>query len=221
MNKFNLVMFDMDNTLVSEDTLFLWEQFLDDKGITTTQDKIIRQKLDDNYRQGCLNPEEHFGFEISVIKRIPIHQRLQWINEFFHTKVQAKISKKGLALIEGYKQQKDTKIILITATLSHLALPVAAAAKVDQLIATEGEIYQGEFTGRIDGIACIGKGKIQRYKQWVNENNILPLHTSYYGDSINDVPLLEIVNRPVAVDPDEKLKPIALEKNWEIISLID
>ena len=212
-------MFDMDNTLVSEDTIFLWQEFLDTKGITTDTDRKMRRKLDNDYCQGCLNLEEHFGFEISVIKRIPFAERELWTHEFFQKLVRPKISLKGLELIENYKKQKDTLVLLITATLSYLAQPVATAAKVDQLIATEGEIIDGDFTGRIAGIASIGKGKIERFNSWINDNNILPLHTIYYGDSINDVPLLETVHKPIAVDPDEKLKKIALEKSWEIISL--
>ena len=219
MNKMNIVMFDMDNTLVSEDTVFLWEKFLDRKGITTETDKKFRKKLDDDYWQGCLNLEEHFGFEISVIKRIPVAQRKQWVNEFFHYLVRPKISVKGLKLIEEYKCQKDTLIILITATLSYLAQPVANGANVDHLIATEGEMINGDYTGRIDGIASIGKGKIDRFNSWALTNKISPQHTTYYGDSINDVPLLEVVNKPIAVDPEEKLKKIALTNNWEIISL--
>lgn len=219
MKQMNIVMFDMDNTLVSEDTIFLWQEFLDTKGITTDADRKMRRKLDKDYCQGCLNLEEHFGFEISVIKRIPIAERALWAHEFFHKLVHPKISRKGIELIDDYKKQKDTIVILITATLSYLAQPVATAAKVDQLIATEGEIIDGEFTGRIDGIASIGKGKIERFNSWLTENKISPQHTIYYGDSINDVPLLEIVHKPIAVDPDETLKKIAMEKNWEIISL--
>ncbi len=212
-------MFDMDNTLVSDDTIFLWQEFLDLKGLTTTSDKQIRRKLDDDYCRGCLDLDEHFNFEISVIKRIPISERQQWVHEFFHGHVKPKISSKGIKLIEEYKNQKDTLVILITATISYLAQPVAYATKVDQLIATEGEMINGEYTGRIDGIASIGKGKIDRFNLWLNENNILPQHTIYYGDSINDIPLLETVNRAIAVDPDDHLMTAALEKNWEIISL--
>lgn len=212
-------MFDMDNTLLSEDTILLWEIFLENKGITTSEDKLFREKLDNDYRQGCLNLEEHFGFELSVIKRIPFEERQLWVNEFFHEMVKPNISQKGLILVNEYKQQKNTIVILITATLSFLAQPFATASRVDHLLATEGEIIDNEFTGRISGIASIGEGKIDRFNLWIKENNILPLHTIYYGDSINDVPLLGIVNRPIAVDPDETLKQLALTKNWEIISL--
>lgn len=219
MNEKHVVLFDMDNTLISADTIALWEEFLETKGLTTQEDKLFRSKLERDYWQGCLNIEENFQFELSVLKRIPLQQRNGWLTEFFHNFVKPKVSSTGLHLIQNYKQQPETIVLIISATLSFFVEPVARYTHVDDFIATNAEIHEGDFSGRIVGTASLGTGKIQRFNEWVHENNISPRYITYYGDSINDIPLLELAHQPFAVDPDEKLKQVALTKNWPIISL--
>ena len=123
MQKKNIVLFDMDNTLVSADTIALWSQFLDQKGMETDKDK--RKKFHADYDIGQLDFETYFRFELSVIKKIPALLRDQWRCEFFEEFVKPKISTRGLRLITNYKQQADTLVILITATLAFVAGPVA------------------------------------------------------------------------------------------------
>jgi HAD superfamily hydrolase (TIGR01490 family) len=214
----NIVLFDMDNTLVVEDTGDLWGKFLDNKGIVNETEKQKRLKLNNDYLEGRLDPVENFQFEISLIKKIPHEKRENWRNEFFENHVKQYVSQQGLSLIEEYKKDKSTIVVLITATLSYIALPVAHYAGVHDLIATEAERKNNDYTGYVFGTACLQEGKVNRFNDWMQEKKITPAHTILYSDSINDLPLLSIVREPIIVDPDNYLRKIAVEKNWKITS---
>ena len=217
----NIILFDMDNTLVSADTGDLWGEFLDKKGILKEKEKQMRLKFNQDYHAGKLDVVENFKFETLLINNIPKAWREEWRTEFFHSLVKPNISKTGLRLIEEYKNHPDNIVILITATLSFIASPVADYSKVHDLIATEAEIHNDIYTGAISGISSLGQGKVERFKLWLREKNITPVYTVLYSDSINDLPLLSLVNKPIVTDPDKHLAAVALEKNWECISLID
>ena len=90
---------------------------------------------------------------------------------------------------------------------------------MDDLIATQGEMVEGEYTGQVAGIPSIMEGKVKRFHLWLQQNNIHPQHTTLYSDSINDLPLLSLVDKPIVVDPDDLLRDVAVKKQWEIISL--
>lgn len=214
----NIILFDMDNTLVLEDTGDLWGKFLEDKGIAGKAEKLKRLKLNEDYAQGRLDADENFQFEISLIQKIPIEKREVWRDEFFEKQVKPHVSSQGLSLIEEYKKDKQTVVILITATLSYIAHPVATYAGVHDLIATEAEKNGHNYTGVVTGTACLKEGKVERFKAWVDKNNIIPVHTILYSDSINDLPLFSFVKEPVIVDPDDALRKIAQTQNWKIMS---
>lgn len=218
MQQKNIVLFDMDNTLVTTDTIQLWSDFLHQKGFIDTEDKCIREGFHKDYLAGNLDIYACFQNEIETIKNIEVPLRKKLREEFFESRVKPRISLKGLELIREYKNQPDTLIFLITATISFIAQPVAAYAKVDYLIATEEEIIANEFTGKVAGVPSIGQGKVIRFQAWLEQNQITPKHTTLYSDSFNDLPLLTLVDKPIIVDPDEKLRNIALTQQWDIIS---
>jgi HAD superfamily hydrolase (TIGR01490 family) len=110
-------------------------------------------------------------------------------------------------------------LLIITATNQFLTKPIAEMLQVDNLIATEPEIRDGRYTGRVSGLPSYREGKVTRLKAWLKEQ-ALTLETSwFYSDSHNDIPLLEQVTHPVAVDPDDKLDTHARANGWTIISL--
>lgn len=215
----HIILFDMDNTLLTADSIELWSHFLDQKGLVTAQDKIRWNKFHQDYINGCLDCVASYEFEISMIKRIPINLRQSWLEEFFIQKLKAQMSNAGLQLIQEYKKLPNTLVILITATLSYISKRIAKYAEVHDYIATEGEMLDGEYTGHLAGTPSIGEGKLQRYLQWLQQNNIKAKSAALYSDSINDLPLLSYVEKPIVVDPDPQLQKIALQRNWEIISL--
>ena len=121
----------------------------------------------------------------------------------------------GQARINQHRKQGDT-IVIITATNSFVTGPIAEAFGVDHLIATEPEIVDGQYTGKVNGTPCFQQGKITKLNEWLEQTGKNLESSYFYSDSHNDLPLLEQVTHPIAVDPDNQLKTIAQERNWKI-----
>jgi HAD superfamily hydrolase (TIGR01490 family) len=132
------------------------------------------------------------------------------------------ILKRAQTLVDTHKSKGDLCVI-ITATSNIITIPIAEAFRIEHLIATEAEVKKNYLTGKIVGVPCYKRGKIEKLKQWlINQPNDLSLEDSiFYSDSINDLPLLEAANEAVAVDPDHKLLQLSRKRNWKIISLRD
>jgi HAD superfamily hydrolase (TIGR01490 family) len=134
-------------------------------------------------------------------------------------KIRPLIRRKARALVE--RHHKDLCVV-ITATNSFVTAPIAREFGIVELIATEPEQRDGEFTGTVRGIPCFREGKVVRLEAWLAERggSLAACSESwFYSDSLNDLPLLERVSHPVAVDPDETLRAHAERSGWPIISL--
>ena len=123
----------------------------------------------------------------------------------------------GQDKIKQHREQGDY-IVIITATNSFVTGPIAEAFGVDHLIATEPEIKNGQYTGKVNGTACFQAGKITKLNEWLETSGKNLEGSYFYSDSHNDLPLLEQVPYPIAIDPDDQLKTIAQERNWTIES---
>ena len=124
------------------------------------------------------------------------------------------------ALLERHRAAGDY-LMIITATNSLITGPIAQAMGVHALLATDPERASGRLTGRILGTPCYQAGKVARLEQWLQQaGDGFGLAGSYfYSDSHNDLPLLERVEHPVAVDPDAELEATARLRGWPVISL--
>ena len=103
------------------------------------------------------------------------------------------------------KRKEGKKVIIATATNDFVTRPIADIFDVSVLIATEFEIKDDAFTGRVVGVPCFRDGKLNKVTKWINDNNFDLSQASFYSDSFNDLPLLEKVKKPVIVDGDDKL----------------
>ena len=123
-------------------------------------------------------------------------------------------------LIERHRAAGDHPVI-VTATLDFVSTAVATLFGVDDVIAPVAELVGGRYTGRTVGVASFGPGKVTRVREWLAAGHSAEtLEDSwFYSDSMNDLPLLEAVTRPVAVDPDARLRAEARRRNWPIVSL--
>ena len=138
-------------------------------------------------------------------------------NEFMEKHIKSAMTAKGIKQIQHHRDKGDFTVI-ITATNSFVTGPIAKAFNADELIATEPEIIDGRYTGRVAGTPCFQGGKITRLNQWLESTSHNLDDSIFYSDSHNDISLLERVTTPVAVDPDDELKAIALKRGWEIRS---
>ncbi|NOQ69455.1 MAG: HAD-IB family hydrolase [Gammaproteobacteria bacterium] len=213
-----LALFDLDNTLLTDDSDFLWGCFLVDKGLVekSIYDEANKRFYAD-YKKGTLDIYEFLAFSLQPLTQFSMDELNKLHNEFMQKYIKSVMTQKGIRQIQQHRAQGDF-IVIITATNSFVTRPIAEAFQVDDLIATEPEVINGKFTGKVAGTPCFQQGKITRLKQWLKNTSHDLKNSTFYSDSHNDLSLLECVTRPVAVDPDDKLKATALERNWEIRS---
>ena len=218
----NLALFDLDNTLLAGDSDFQWAQFLiEQKALDRELHEARNLEFYEQYKAGTLDIHEFLDFQLKPLARHSRDQLDAWHQEFMTKKIQPIIAPGANKLIERHKLDGDLCII-ITATNSFVTAPIAHALGIDNLIATEPEQLNGEFTGQVSGMPCFREGKISRLENWLDEHNLTWLsflQSWFYSDSLNDLPLLSKVTHPVAVDPDATLKSHAEACGWPIISL--
>ncbi len=214
-----LVLFDLDNTLLTGDSDFEWAQFLIEQGVLDREAYEARnQSFFDQYKAGTLDIHEFLDFQLKPLSRHPRAQLDAWHRQFMDIKIRPMMRAQARALIERHR---GDLCAVITATNSFVTAPIAREFGVAHLIATEPEQRGGEFTGRVSGIPCFKEGKVQRLEAWLGEQGktLAAFGESwFYSDSHNDLPLLECVTHPVAVNPDDSLRAHAARRGWEIVA---
>ena len=214
-----LAIFDLDNTLIADDSDYLWGKFLVDQGIV---DRLVYDKINakfyEDYQNGTLDMMAFLRFALAPLAAHPIEQLHNWRQDFINTIIKPLLLDKAKALIEKHRAQGDT-LLVITATNSFITAPIVALYGIEHLIATTPEMIDGKYTGNVNGVPCFQEGKVTRLHEWLTLNNEKLEGSYFYSDSHNDLPLLKLVDFPVAVDPDEKLRDFADTQKWEIISL--
>ncbi|QBQ54436.1 HAD family hydrolase [Nitrosococcus wardiae] len=214
-----LAIFDLDNTLLAGDSDYLWGQFLVEQGIVNSEAyERANEAFYRQYQEGTLNIYQFLAFQLAPLKQHSLRQLEIWRSQYLEEKIRPIILLQAQELLASHRS-RGHKLLIITATNRFITGPIAEILGVDGLIATEPEIRGGRYTGQVSGIPSYRDGKVTRLKAWLKEQ-ALTLETSwFYSDSHNDIPLLEQVTHPVAVDPDETLNAHARTNGWTVISL--
>ena len=213
-----IALFDLDNTLLAGDSDYLWGCFLSEKGLVDRQ--IYEQanlRFYEQYKQGTLDIFEFLAFSLKPLTRFTMEELASLHEEFMDKHIRSVMTEKGIAQIRQHHDIGDVTVI-ITATNRFVTAPIADAFGVDDLIATDPEVVDGRYTGKVEGTPCFQKGKITRLQQWLENTHHDLVGSTFYSDSHNDIPLLEIVETPIAVDPDDELRSLAERNNWPIRS---
>lgn len=214
-----IALFDLDNTLIAGDSDYLWGCFLVEQGIV---DKGLYERKNrrfyDQYRVGELDIHEFLDFQLRPLSEHPVETLQQWRRQYIEEKITPILLPKAQALIDRHRQQGDT-LVVITATNQFITGPIVELYDIPHLLATEAEILDDRYTGKVSGIPCFQNGKVTRLSDWLEENRHSLDNSWFYSDSHNDLPLLNRVTHPVAVDPDEVLEEHARTNDWPIISL--
>jgi HAD superfamily hydrolase (TIGR01490 family) len=218
-NNVKLAIFDLDNTLIAGDSDHAWGEFLIAKELVNPIEHA--QKNDhfyQQYQQQTLDIHEYQAFVLEPLMQLS-HQTKQALHhEFMQTVMSDLRLEKSDELIKEHKDVGD-KLIIITATNSFISAPIGKWLGIDIVIATEPEIVDGQFTGKLSGTPCFQEGKITRLNEWLSTQEDNFTAVTFYSDSINDLPLLRHVDHPIAVDPDDALRAEAMAQHWPIISL--
>ena len=217
-----LALFDLDNTLLAGDSDYEWGQFLVDRGVLERESYEAQNRaFYEQYKAGRLDIHEFLGFALRPLAAHTPAELDRWHAEFMRARIVPMMLPAARALVRRHLDSGDLCAI-ITSTNSFVTRPIAREFGIEHLIATEPEKANGRFTGRVAGLPSFREGKVRRLEDWLNKLGYRLQdfqQTSCYSDSHNDLPLLERVMRPVAVDPDETLARIAAQRGWETISL--
>jgi len=218
----NLVLFDLDNTLIAGDSDVAWTQFLIEKKVLNASAQEKRNLVFyEQYKAGTLDIHDFLDFQLAPLAQHPRAQLDAWRDEFMTRHIRPMISPAARALVDQ-RLQKDDLVALVTATNSFITWPIAREFGIAHLIATIPAQENGIFTGKARGIPAFKTGKVARVESWLESMslNFDSFDQSwFYSDSHNDLPLLQQVTHPVAVDPDETLRAAAHEYGWQILTL--
>ncbi|RLJ18675.1 HAD-IB family hydrolase [bacterium endosymbiont of Escarpia laminata] len=214
-----LALFDLDNTLLAGDSDYLWGTWLVENGVVDGEFyERENERFYQEYKEGRLDILEFLRFSLRPLRDHEPDQLLKWRATFLTDKIDPIISSSARQLLQKHRDAGD-ELMIITATNAFVTAPIAERFGVKNLIATEPEIINGHYTGEVTGEPCFQSGKVNRLNQWLAKKGMDLRGSWFYSDSHNDIPLLERVDHPVAVDPDEALVRHAGEKGWPILRL--
>jgi HAD superfamily hydrolase (TIGR01490 family) len=218
-----LALFDLDHTLIPMDSDYEWGVFTTALGwndadeFTRRNDGFYAQ-----YKNGTLDIYEYVRFATSAIRRHGAIKSEAAHAEFMRAIVQKSIKPQALELVRQHQAAGDA-VVIVTATNEFVTRPIAAAFGVPELIAINlaRDPASHWFTGEIVGTPSFREGKVTRVEAWLQSQNLRwdQVESTFYSDSINDLPLLEKVTWPVATNPDERLRVIAQARDWRILEL--
>lgn len=214
-----LAIFDLDNTLLNGDSDYLWGKFLATRGLVDAEFyEKENQRFYDEYKAGQLDIFEFLAFSLQPLTQYSPEQLAALQGEFMQDWIRPIITPAARHLLARHRENGDV-LLIITATNRFITAPIAAELDVPHLLATDPEMRDGLYTGRVSGTPCFREGKVERLRTWLTQTGYNLADSWFYSDSHNDLPLLEMVTHPVAVDPDETLADHAEAKGWPIISL--
>jgi HAD superfamily hydrolase (TIGR01490 family) len=217
--KKKLALFDLDHTLIDGDSDVSWAQFLIEEGVLHPDEYHAKNMwFAERYKDGTLDIHEFLDFQLAPIARRPRAELDRWHQQFMQRKIRPIIHARAAELIDRHS---DALQALVTATNRFITAPIAAELGIPNLIATDIEEVDGEFTGKPRGTPSFREGKIARVEEFLagRGTSLADYESWFYSDSLNDLPLLERVDHPVAVDPDATLRAKAQERGWQVISL--
>ena len=216
-----LAIFDLDNTLLGGDSDYEWGCFLVKKNLVDSAwYQTANLEFYEQYKQGSLDIFKFSAFSFKPLSEHSMETLQVLHDEFMQTVIRPLMSHKARDLVRHHKERGHT-LLVITATNSFITRPIVRAFGIDHLLATDPRIIDGRYTTEIEGIPCFQEGKVKRLEQWLRQNNQSLVGSYFYSDSHNDLPLMDLVEHAVAVDPDAKLTKVAGQRGWPVISLRD
>ncbi len=214
-----LALFDLDHTLLDGDSDYLWGEYMVENGIV--DEAAFRERNRQfyaDYQRGELDNDTYLAFALEPLTRYPIEQLHRWREDYVETWIRPLVAPGAAALLDQHRAQGHD-LMIISATHRFITEPIARMLDVANLLSTEPEIVDGRYTGRYVGIVTYREGKVAALREWLETSDHELEGSYFYSDSINDLSLLELVDNPVVVHPDEQLGKIAGERDWPVINL--
>ncbi len=216
-----LAIFDLDNTLLGGDSDHAFGEFACEQGLVEAASfGRANDEFYADYQRGELDVNAYLAHALAPLAGISLEVADAWHKQFMIQKIEPMLLPRADELLQQHRHEGD-RLLIITATNSYITAPIAARLGVTELIACDAEVVDGHYTGRSTGIPSYAEGKVTRLQQWLEQEQESLVGSVFYSDSHNDLPLLSLVERPVAVDPDDTLRAHADAHGWPVISLRD
>ncbi|MDO3380997.1 HAD family hydrolase [Gilvimarinus algae] len=214
-----LAIFDLDNTLIAGDSDHRWGEFLiEQKLVDEAQYRRQNDAFYQDYQRAELDIDAYLRFVLAPLAQRSVEDWARIHQDFMATAIEPMLLPAAQQLLAEHRQRGDY-LLIITATNGFITRPIAQKLGVDDILATDPEQVDGRYTGNYLGTPCFAAGKITHLNQWLKNQPHSLAGSYFYSDSINDLPLLETVSHPVAVNPDAQLAAIARERNWPTLDL--
>ena len=220
-----LALFDLDHTLLPLDSDYEWGEFTIRIGWNDPVEFARRNgEFYAHYQAGTLNVHDYVRFATEAVRLRGPEASAAAHAQFMREVIGPAIKPQARDLIRQHQAAGDT-VLIVTATNEFVTRPIAHALGVadDALLAVQlaRDPLSGWYTGEIDGVPTMREGKVRRMEEWLAQRRLgwADVDSTFYSDSMNDVPLLEKVNRPVATNPDPRLRALAQERGWRILDL--
>ena len=212
----NLILFDLDDSLIAGDSESAWVDYLNNASLIKEKDfKEKMKNFTNNYQKGQLDTYAYSKFLLSPIKGMSLSEVDKLTKPFCEELLE--IYKDNLTKDLLLKHNKD-QCLVVSGTLSFLVKEISLSLGIETFFGTDPEVKNDIYTGGVKGNPNFGKEKIRRVKKWIKERKIdLNINIFAYSDSIYDFDLLNFSDNPTAINPDNKLRKICSERNWEII----
>ena len=214
-----LAIFDLDHTLLNGDSDYLWGEYMVANNIVDEAEyQRLNQSFLEDYQRGELDNDRYLGFALQPLTQHPIETLHEWRQDYVESWIKPIIATGAPALLDQHRAQGDT-LIMISATHFFITEPIAELLDIPHLLATQPEIIDNRYTGKYLGTATFKEGKVTVLNEWLEQENYNLEGSYFYSDSINDLPLLEQVCHPIAVNPDDALNKIAQKRQWPVMDL--
>ena len=219
MSKPALVIFDLDNTILNGDSDYAMINYLVHTQALDESAGKKNQLFIEDYQRGELDFDAYTTFALSAYIGMTRSEINEYMLPFVAKIIEPMINTLALKIIHDHGDSGDT-ILLASATNELIVQPIAKRLDIQNVIGTQVKFINDKCTGEYIPPSALGEGKLQLVQQWMQKNNFDDFSgVTFYSDSINDLPLLEAVDFPKAVNPDAMLEKISLERGWEIIDL--
>jgi len=214
-----LALFDLDNTLLAGDSDYAWGEFLvDEKKVDPDHYARMNEQFYEDYQLGKLDIFEYLRFALAPLAALEPQELVELHRKFMNEVISKMWLPAAEALVEQHRAAGD-RLMVISATNRFIVEPICHRFGIQEIIATEPEQIDGRYTGQVAGVPSYQQGKVTRLQNWLAENDETLAGSSFYSDSINDLPLLEVVAKPVVVNPDKLLLAEANQRDWPVLDL--
>jgi HAD superfamily hydrolase (TIGR01490 family) len=213
----DIVFFDMDHTVISIDCDVSWKYFLAGEGLAPDSDRAEADRFLEIYHQGLTNVEQFLAFQLREFAGRTTRDMRDLARRHFESRVRDKVYVQAAEVIAGHLQQ-GMRVALLTGTNRIIAEPIAEHLQVTDLLATELEVHDERFTGKVIEPYLMKEGKVKMAESYCRNHHSSLQRCAFYADSITDLNLLEKVSRPAIVNPrNRQLSELARSRQWPVL----